>query len=182
MLHILCCHLWQPSHWSASCQGRTILGFFLYFKHCYTIQLSSDLSWYRFVLISNFLGAELAFSTGAELSWYHTSGPGVEVFPVCVQLTFEHIDCLRFYYVCWQFVPCIHHSLRKTVFPNIGSWLFFIYLMFMSFCTWFISRKYCVTVHFVDVVNYLIGFYQVRSHSSVLQWWESFCLNLCFCI
>jgi hypothetical protein len=157
-------------------------GFFLYFKHCYTIQLSSDLSWYRFVLISNFLGAELAFSTGAELSWYHTSGPGVEVFPVCVQLTFEHIDCLRFYYVCWQFVPCIHHSLRKTVFPNIGSWLFFIYLMFMSFCTWFISRKYCVTVHFVDVVNYLIGFYQVRSHSSVLQWWESFCLNLCFCI
>ena len=31
----------------------------------------------------------------------------------------------------------------------------FIYLMFMSSCTWFISRKYCVTVHFVDVVNYL---------------------------
>jgi hypothetical protein len=26
-----------------------------------------------------------------------------------------------------------------------------------------------INVHFVDVVNYLIGFYQVRSHSSVLQ-------------
>ena len=80
---------------------------------------------------------------------------------------------VRFYYVCWQFVPCIHHSLRNTVFPNIGSWVFFIYLMLMSSCTWFISRKYRVTVHFGDVVNYLIGFYQVRSHSSVLQWWES---------
>jgi hypothetical protein len=34
-IHILCCHLWQPSHWSASCGGRTIL------LHC--IQLSSDI-------------------------------------------------------------------------------------------------------------------------------------------
>jgi hypothetical protein len=31
---------------------------------------SADLSWYRFVLIPNCLGAELSFSTGAELYCY----------------------------------------------------------------------------------------------------------------
>jgi hypothetical protein len=32
----------------------------------------ADLFWYRFVLIPNCLGAELSFSTGAEMSWCQT--------------------------------------------------------------------------------------------------------------
>ena len=86
------------------------------------------------------------------LSRGHPSGPGAPetrldcVFPVtscpytsginfmsrffqCVQLTFEHIDCLRFFYVCWQFVPCIQPLVDKNFYFLILVLECFLYIL-----------------------------------------------------
>ena len=60
VLHILCCHLWQPSHWSASCRGRTIL------LHC--IQLSSDIVKLKEVFLPH--------------PFYHVSGLLLKIFSI----------------------------------------------------------------------------------------------------
>jgi hypothetical protein len=82
---------------------------------------------------------EVWWRYGISRSCDECLGPLWPVLIVCLNFKSRFFQCvfswllniltLRFYYVCWQFVPCIHHSLRKTVFPNIGSWVVFLYIL-----------------------------------------------------